>query len=154
MKNFNTNRLLKPSVGRHIALLSRAQNSCLWRHNVKLKVSTVFIAGILKLSSKDIMSKAVHVQKSSSQNIYSLSKTMKCGILTLWCQSVTMLLYRGRKYGVSLSHEPSDFLIYFYGHESKNRYKKYHFWNPKQMYFNVPKIIFEVHVPFKQTCLN
>ena len=36
MKNFNTNRLLKPSVGRHIALLSRAQNSCLWRHVVNV----------------------------------------------------------------------------------------------------------------------
>ena len=57
---FHTNRL-KSSLGCHIVLLSRAQNSWLWRHNVNLKVSTVFIAGILNLSSRDIMSKAVHV---------------------------------------------------------------------------------------------
>ena len=38
--------LVKPSVGRRVVVLSRAQNSCLWRHNVKSKVRTVFIAGI------------------------------------------------------------------------------------------------------------
>ena len=90
-----------------------------------------------------------HVQKPPSQNVYSLSKTMDCGILTLWRQAVTMLLDCGRKYGVSFSHELSHFLIYFYEHGSRNRYKKHIFENPKQMYFNLPKIIFEVQVPFK-----
>ena len=45
--------------------------------------------------------------------MFSLSKTMECGILTLWRQVVTMLVDRGRKYGVSLSHELSHFFIYY-----------------------------------------
>ena len=35
-----------------------------------------------------------------------------------------MFIDRGRKYGVSLSHELSHCFIHFYGHGSRNRYKK------------------------------
>ena len=49
---------------------------------------------------------------------------MECDILTLRRQGVTMLVDRGRKYGVCLIPELSHFFIYFYRQGSRNRYKK------------------------------
>ena len=43
---FFTKEPCKTSITRHIALVSRAQNYCFWRHNVKSKVRTMFIAGL------------------------------------------------------------------------------------------------------------
>ena len=44
-KNYLQKGPVKPSVGCNIALLSHAQNSCSWRHNMKSKVHTEFITG-------------------------------------------------------------------------------------------------------------
>ena len=78
---------------------------------------------------------------------------MECGNLTLQRQTVTMLLDCGCKNSISLSHELSHFFIYFYGHGSRNRYKKYisEIQN-RLMYFNLPKLIFEVQVPLNGIC--
>ena len=77
-ENNITNWQLKPSVGRHIALLSLGKHRCLCHHNVKPKVPTVFIAGILseiiQQRHRFHLCKAISVQKLSSQKAYSSSK--------------------------------------------------------------------------------
>ena len=47
LKKDTTKKVVKPSVGRHIAILSRTQSSYLWCQNVKLKVRAVFTTGIV-----------------------------------------------------------------------------------------------------------
>ena len=66
-----------------------------------------------------------------------------CGLVKV----VKMLLDRRRRYGVSRSHELSHFLKFISidtdrGISIKNTFLK------SQMYYNLPKIIFEIQVPF------
>ena len=60
-----------------------------------------------------------------------------------------MLLDRRRKYGVSLSHELSHFFIYFYGHGSRNWYKKHISEIPNRCILTFQKLFLKFRCPFK-----
>ena len=107
-------RIVKPSVGRHMHLW-RGQSSFLWPHNTKSKVYGVFIAGIFsefikrrRYLTSIIFAKGVQFVRQNGNWHFDFATS-----------ALTILLDRGRKYGVSVSQ--------------KLAHIKTHFWNPKQM---------------------
>ena len=74
---------------------------------------------------------------------------MECGILTLWRQAVTILADCRCTYMASLLVMSYHIFSFISIDTEPGIGIKTHFWKPKQMYFNLPKIIFEIQVPFK-----
>ena len=73
---------------------------------------------------------------------------MEHKIMKSWRHIVIILLDRGRKYGVFFSHELVPFLFISKDWDWEIGIIT-HFWNLKQMLFNMSKNNFGVQVPFK-----